>query len=168
MLPVASLMSICFTGNHRQYTLFNHIVKLCSVILCSCVLLEINLLLLLPLQWRHNGLDGVSNHHCLISRLFGRRSKKTSKPRVTGLCEGNSTGTGEFPAQRSSRARNVSVWWRHHILLIRTLGTNFSEVLTEIHTPLFKKMDLKMSSVKWRQFCLGLNVLIHPVWWDYC
>ena len=34
------------------------------------------------LQWRHNGLDGVSNHqprHCLLNRLFGRRSKKTSK-----------------------------------------------------------------------------------------
>ena len=47
------------------------------------------------LQWRHNGLDGVSNHqphHCLLSRLFGRRSKKTSKLRVTGLCAGNSPG----------------------------------------------------------------------------
>ena len=52
----------------------------------------------LPLQWRHNGLDGVSNHqphHCLLSRLFGRRSKKSSKLRVTGLCAGNSPGTGE-------------------------------------------------------------------------
>ena len=35
-----------------------------------------------PLRWRHNGHDGVSNHqphHCLLNRLFGRRSKKTSK-----------------------------------------------------------------------------------------
>ena len=41
------------------------------------------------LQWRHNGLDGVSNHQthdCLLSRIFGLRSKKTSKLRVTGLC----------------------------------------------------------------------------------
>ena len=40
---------------------------------------------LLPLQWRHNGRDGVSNHqphHCLLSYLFRRRSKKTSKLRV--------------------------------------------------------------------------------------
>ena len=68
------------------------------------------------LQWRHNGLDGVSNHqphHCLLSRLFGRRSKKTSKLRVTGLCVGNSPGTGEFPAQMASNADNVSIWWRH-------------------------------------------------------
>ena len=69
------------------------------------------------LQWRHNGLDSVSNHqphHCLLNRLFGRRSKKTSKLRVTGLCAGNSPGTGEFPAQRASNAENVSLWWRHH------------------------------------------------------
>ena len=45
------------------------------------------------LQWRHNGLDSASNHqphHCLFSRWLGRRSKKTSKLRVTGLCAGNS------------------------------------------------------------------------------
>ena len=57
------------------------------------------------LEWRHNGHDGVSNHRrldCLFKRLFRRRSKKTSKLRVTDLCEGNSpgTGTGEFPGDR--------------------------------------------------------------------
>ena len=69
------------------------------------------------LQWRHNDHDGVSNHQprdCLLNRLFRRRSTKTSKLRVTGLCEGNSPVTGEFPAQRSSNAENVSIWWRHH------------------------------------------------------
>ena len=38
-------------------------------------------------------IDGVSNHQprdCLLKRLFRRRSKKTSKLRVTGLCVGNS------------------------------------------------------------------------------
>ena len=40
--------------------------------------------------------------------------KKTSKLRVTGLCAGNSPGTGEFPAQMASNAENVSIWWRHH------------------------------------------------------
>ena len=43
-------------------------------------------------------------------------SKKTSKPRVTGLCVGNSPVTGEFPAQRVSNAENVSIWWHHHAL----------------------------------------------------
>ena len=46
----------------------------------------------------------VSNHQrldCLLNRLFGRRSKKRLKLRVTGLCEGNSPVTGEFPSQRA-------------------------------------------------------------------
>ena len=73
--------------------------------------------LTLSLQWRHNGRDSVSHHQphdCLLHRLFRRRSKITSKLRVTGLCEGNSPGTGAFPAQRASNAENDSIWWRHH------------------------------------------------------
>ena len=69
------------------------------------------------LLWRHNRRDGVSNyqpHDCLLNRLFRRRSNKTSKLRVTGLCEGNSPGTGKFPAQMPVTCKNVSIWWRHH------------------------------------------------------
>ena len=71
------------------------------------------------LYGRHNEHYGVSNHQprdCLLTYLFRHRSKKTSKLRVTGLCEGNSPGTGEFPAQKASNAENVenvSIWWRH-------------------------------------------------------
>ena len=50
-------------------------------------------------------------------------------------------------------------WINAGILLIRTLGTNFSEILCEIPTFSFKKMHLKMPSVKWRPFCVDLNVL---------
>ena len=67
----------------------------------------------LTLQWRHNGRDGVWNHQphdCLLRR----RSKKTSKLRVTGLCSGNSPVTSEFSAQMASNSENVSIWWRHH------------------------------------------------------
>ena len=77
--------------------------------------------LLCPLRWRHNGHDCVSNHQprqCLHNRLFERRSKKTSKLRVTGLCVENSPGTGEFPAQMASNAENASIWWRHHAIII--------------------------------------------------
>ena len=69
----------------------------------------------LLLQWRHNECDGVSNHRpdaCLLNHLFRRRSKKLS---VTGLCEGNSPATGEFPAQRASDAENVPIWLCHHV-----------------------------------------------------
>ena len=71
----------------------------------------------LSLRWRHNDHNGVSNHqphHCLLNCLFGRRSKKTSKLRGTGLCAGNSPGTGEFPAQMASNAENICIIWRHH------------------------------------------------------
>ena len=53
-----------------------------------------------PLHWRHNDHDSVSNHQphdCLLNGLFRRRSKKTSKLRVTGLCVGNSTGPVNSP-----------------------------------------------------------------------
>ena len=66
------------------------------------------------LQWRHDERDGVSNLNCLFNRLFRRRSKKTLNLRVTGLCDGNSPVTGEFPAQRASKAENASISWRHH------------------------------------------------------
>ena len=71
----------------------------------------------LPLQGRHSEHNGASKHRridCLLNRLFGRRAKKTSKLRVTGLCEGNSPMTGEFPAQMASEAENVSILWDHH------------------------------------------------------
>ena len=83
----------------------------------------------LSLRWRHNEHDGVSNHQphgCLHNRLFGRRSKKTSKLRVTGLFEGNSPGTGEFPAQMASNAENGSIWWRHHVHLQRWYKLRFT------------------------------------------
>ena len=69
------------------------------------------------LQWRHNERDDVSNSRrldCFLNCLFRRRIKKTSKLRVTGLWEGNSPVTGEFPAERTSNAENFSIWWYHY------------------------------------------------------
>ena len=70
-----------------------------------------------PLQWRHDGRDGVLNHrclHCLLNCWFRRRSKKISKVPVTGHCVGNSPVTGEFPAHRAGNADNVSIWLSNH------------------------------------------------------
>ena len=50
---------------------------------------------IISLHWRHNDHRGVSNHQA--SRL-------------------NSPETGVFPAQMTSYAENVSIWWRHHVL----------------------------------------------------
>ena len=79
------------------------------------------------LQWCHNGHDNVSNHqphNCVLNRLFRRRSKKTAKLRVTGLCAGNSLGNGEFLTQMASNAENVSIWWRHHVMTWQPITVN--------------------------------------------
>ena len=63
--------------------------------------------------WHHSERDGVSNHRhldCLLHRLF-RRSKKTPKFRVTGLCERNSSVTGKFPTQKASNTENVFIFY---------------------------------------------------------
>ena len=65
-----------------------------------------------PLQWRHNERYGVSNHqsrHCLLNRLFRRRSKKTSKLRVTGHLCGEFTGPGWIPRTKASNAENFPI-----------------------------------------------------------
>ena len=56
-------------------------------------------------RWRHNERDSVSNQRrldYLLNRLYMRITRKTSKLRVTGLCEGNPPVTGRFPSQRAS------------------------------------------------------------------
>ena len=78
--------------------------------------------------------------------------------RVTLICTNRITNIGSDNGLSPGR-RQAIIWTNVGILLIRTLGTNFSEILSEMHTFSFKKMHLKMSSAKWRPFCLGLNVL---------
>ena len=56
------------------------------------------------------------------SIFFRRRSKKTSKLRVTGLCVGNSPVAGEFPAQMDNNAENVSISWRHHVKILEQVS----------------------------------------------
>ena len=61
----------------------------------------------------------------------------------------------------SPSRRQAIIWTNGWILLIRNIGINFSEILSEIYTFSFKKIHLKISSGKWRSFCLGLNVWTH-------
>ena len=92
---------------------------------------------LLLLQCRRNGRNGVSNP---VSRLFAQPFDQTqikkSKLRVTGRCEGNTPVICGFPAQRTSNAEKVSVWWRHHGQSINRHGVNllmwYSTISTRI------------------------------------
>ena len=76
------------------------------------------------------------------------------------ICVGNLTIIGSDNGLSPDR-RQAITWTNVGILLIGPLGTNFSEMLIEIHTFSFKKIHLKISSGKWRPFCLGLNALSH-------
>ena len=122
--------------------------------------------LLWSLQWRHNGRDIVSNYwrlHCLLNRLFRRRSKKSSRLRVTGLCEGNSPVTCELPSQGCSNVENVFIWWRYHELSMKfrfiiNSGPNIISVpsgfLTNFsrHSSDYKERHLHDDVIKWKHF----------------
>ena len=86
-----SLLPDIGTGSRISYT---HYI---SVIVYQILVKDLIMLrntscyrhLAISLQWRHNERDGLPNHQprgCLLYLLFSRRSKKTSKIRVTGLC----------------------------------------------------------------------------------
>ena len=79
---------------------------------------------------------------------------------MTLICVGNLTIIGPDNGLSPVR-RKAIIWTNAGILLIWPWGTNFNEILIGIHTFSFKKINLNMSSAKWRPFCLGLNVLSH-------
>ena len=60
---------------------------------------------------------------------------------VLGIHRG--PGTGEFPAQMSSNAENVSICWRHHV---NKRNNNFDT-----------QNKLQYVVYKWRSFCLDPN-----------
>ena len=100
------------------------------------------------------------------SKVWKRRWEKTLQHgkgygdwgRVTHICVGKLTIIGSDNGLSPGR-RQAIIWTNTGILLIWPLGTNFSEILIAIETFSFKKMHFKISSAKWRPFCLGLNVL---------
>ena len=74
--------------------------------------------------------------------------------RVTHICVGKLTIIGsDLMGCRLDGTKPLS----DAGMLIGPLGTNFNDISIGIQTFSFKKMQLKMSSAKWRPFCLGLN-----------
>ena len=129
----------------------------------------------------------MGQNHCYPKKLgrynwgFAPNTSVTSEPgfqargglthwgRATHICVGNLTILGSDNGLSPGR-RQAIIWTNAGILLIRTLGTNFSEIQGEIHSFSFSKMHLKMSSAKWRLFGRGLNELrwgwvrLTPLW----
>ena len=98
-------------NKHADFYWWYHDMETLSVFISLCegnrlpsVFLRTNWPLMpdfhMSFQWRHNGRDFVTKHQppdCFLNRLFRRRSKKTSKLRVTGLCAENSPGPVNSP-----------------------------------------------------------------------
>ena len=83
--------------------------------------------------------------------------------RVTHKCIGELTIIASDNGLAPGR-RQAIIWINAGILPIEPLGINFSEILIEIYAFSFKKTHLKMSSGKWRPFCIGLDVLIESLY----
>ena len=92
-----------------------------------------------------------------------RNQSLTHQGRVTHICISKLTIIGSDNGL-SPGWRQAIIWTSAAILLIRPMGTNFSEILIVIYTFSFEKMHLKMSSGKWQPSCLGLNVLNNYTW----
>ena len=132
---------------------------------------------LFTLQLHHDERDGVSNHRATVvwlNRMFRHRSKKTSKLRVTGLCAGNSPVTREFPAQKSSNAENLSIWWRHHGTWIEqryTQWTEFCEFRDKFYWHLISLFDLHTGitrAIKAIFDVVQLNHVLQSYVWNKC
>ena len=101
---------------------------------------------------------------CWLNILF-----RSHWGRVMHICVGKLTIIGSDNGLSPGRRQTI-IWTNAGILLFGPLGSNFSEILIEIDTFSFKKMLLKLSSGKWRPFCLGLNVNVLNWWlaWRRC
>ena len=83
--------------------------------------------------------------------------------RVAHICVGNLIISGSGNVFSPGRGQ-ASIWINDGILLRGSLRTNVNEILIQMYIFSFMKILLKMSSTKCRSFCLGLNVLILPVY----
>ena len=92
---------------------------------------------------------------CIATTL---RCTLTHWGRVTYICVRELTNIGSDNGLSPGRRRAI-IWINAGVLLIGPLGTNFNKIWVEIQTSSFIKMRLKVSSAKWRPFCLCLNVL---------
>ena len=105
--------------------------------------------------------DAIWHHGTLLTLVQAIACCLTHWDRATHICVSKLTIIGSDNGLSPGR-RQAITWTNAWILLIGPLGTNFNETSIEIHTFSFKKINLKLSSGKWRPFCLGLNVLTAP------
>ena len=110
----------------------------------------------------YNGIVYQPVSMAIIHKLFRPLNptiRVTHWGRVMHICVNKLTTIGSDNGLSPAWGQAI-IWTNAGILLIRPLGTNFSEILVEILIFSFKKMRLKVLSAKRRPFCLGLNEVI--------
>ena len=165
-LFISTFSFISFLLWNRTYTIFGNILVsyikhdkpcclfdlFCSWLVMRSLIAAHKRFLSINRLWSDTAYELNRRLLCLLNCWAMRRSRKTSKLRVTGLYAGNSPVTGEFPAQRVSNAENVSIWWRHHV---SALGQIIAWRLTgdnPLHEPLMWLTDVSLRhsvSIEW-------------------
>ena len=112
--------------------------------------------------WRHCNLNAWLRMTCNDCPVIASLSCDvnvllTHWGRMTHICVSKQIIIGSDNGLSPGRRQTI-IWTNAGKLLFGSPGTNFSEILIEIHTLSFKKMRLKVLSAKRRPFCLGLNV----------
>ena len=105
-------------------------------------------------SWKNNGTEEIGAYFT-IEHL----QPLTHWGRVTHICVSQLITIVSDNGLSPDRRQAIIFTNIHEILLFGPVGRNFSEILIEIYAFSFKKINLKMSSEKWRPSCLGLNVL---------
>ena len=103
----------------------------------------------------HMAVLGITEYELVTVPEFPRTvryiSPLTHWGRVTHKCVSKLTTIGSDNGFSPGRGQAI-IKTNASMLLIWHLGTNVSEILIEINTYSFKKMQLKMSSGKWRPY----------------
>ena len=134
----------------ESYLVWNLCVTYLSENICLCYMIRESNKQAFKLYEFHNSVTCFKNlTHSVLTHC----------DRMRHICVGNLTifasDNGLSPGRPQAIIRTNA-----GLLLIEPLGTNFGEILIEIHTFSIKKMHLKMAAGKWRSFCVGFSVLM--------
>ena len=97
--------------------------------------------------------------------------RKYQSSTLVAICAGNSPETGEFPAQMATNAKNVSIWWRHHVQSTETIikinsALNSCVCGIKLTFVLFYYQGLTQTRaqiINHTQFVCGMKLLIHAL-----
>ena len=105
-----------------------------------------------------NTIGSLLRHDSILMLTLSHLGTLTHWGRVTHICVSKLTTIIGSDNGLSAGWRKAIIWPNAGILLIGPLGTNCNEMATKFLT-YSKKLRLKVSSGKWRPFCVGFNVL---------